>query len=34
VNEATIDCTPDGLMQIDRHLPVLFDPQYQSVRYT
>jgi oxygen-independent coproporphyrinogen-3 oxidase len=29
-----IDCTPDGLMQIDRHLPVFFDPQYVSSRYT
>ncbi len=30
----TIDCTPDGLMQIDRHLPAFFDPQYISDRYT
>jgi oxygen-independent coproporphyrinogen-3 oxidase len=29
-----IDCTPDGLMQIDRHLPAFFDPQYISNRYT
>ena len=26
--------TRDGLMQIDRHLPVFFDPQYISGRYT
>jgi oxygen-independent coproporphyrinogen-3 oxidase len=30
----SIDCTPDGLMQIDRHLPAFFDPQYISSRYT
>jgi oxygen-independent coproporphyrinogen-3 oxidase len=29
-----IDCTPEGLMQIDRHLPAFFDPQYVSSRYT
>ena len=29
-----IDCTRDGLMQIDRHLPAFFDPQYVSNRYT
>jgi oxygen-independent coproporphyrinogen III oxidase len=29
-----VDCTPDGLMQIDRHLPAFFDPQYISSRYT
>jgi oxygen-independent coproporphyrinogen-3 oxidase len=29
-----IDCTSDGLMQIDRHLPAFFDPQYVSSRYT
>jgi oxygen-independent coproporphyrinogen-3 oxidase len=34
VGPDAIDCTPDGLMQIDRHLPVFFDPQYQDVRYT
>ena len=34
VNGDSIDCTPDGLIQIDRHLPVLFDPQYVSSRYT
>jgi oxygen-independent coproporphyrinogen-3 oxidase len=30
----SIDCTPDGLMQIDRHLPAFFDPHYLSARYT
>ncbi len=34
VTGESIDCTPDGLMQIDRHLPVFFDPQYVSSRYT
>ena len=34
VNGESIDCTPDGLMQIDRHLPAFFDPQYISNRYT
>ena len=31
---ASIDTTRDGLMQSDRHLTVLFDPQYISSRYT
>ena len=26
--------TPSGLMQIDRHLPTFFDPQYIGTRYT
>ena len=30
----SIDTTRDGLMQIDRHLPAIFDPQYRSARYT
>jgi len=30
----TITTTRDGLMQIDRHLPAFFDPQYISSRYT
>jgi len=30
----SIDATRDGLMQIDRHLPAFFDPQYVSSRYT
>ncbi len=31
---ASIDCSRDGLIQIDRHLPAFFDPQYISNRYT
>ncbi|MBA4064373.1 MAG: coproporphyrinogen III oxidase [Isosphaera sp.] len=34
VSGESIDCTPDGLIQIDRHLPAFFDPQYISSRYT
>ena len=34
VTGESIDCTRDGLMQIDRHLPAFFDPQYISSRYT
>jgi len=34
VNGESVDCTPDGLIQIDRHLPAFFDPQYVSSRYT
>ncbi len=34
VNGESIDCTPDGLIQIDRFLPAFFDPEYISSRYT
>jgi oxygen-independent coproporphyrinogen-3 oxidase len=34
VTGETVDCTPEGLIQIDRHLPAFFDPQYISSRYT
>ncbi|HEV3385705.1 MAG TPA: coproporphyrinogen-III oxidase family protein [Gemmata sp.] len=34
VHGESIDCTLDGLIQIDRHLTVFFDPQYVSSRYT
>jgi oxygen-independent coproporphyrinogen-3 oxidase len=34
VNGDSIDTTRDGLMQIDRHLPLFFDPQYKGPRYT
>ena len=34
VTGESVDCTPDGLMQIDRHLTAFFDPQYISSRYT
>jgi oxygen-independent coproporphyrinogen III oxidase len=29
-----IETTPAGLLQIDRHLPIFFDPQYKGPRYT
>lgn len=29
-----IQMTPAGLLQVDRHLPNFFDPQYISQRYT
>jgi oxygen-independent coproporphyrinogen III oxidase len=34
VNGESVDCTRDGLIQIDRHLPAFFDPQDVSSRYT
>jgi oxygen-independent coproporphyrinogen-3 oxidase len=34
VGAESIDCTRDGLIQIDRHLPAFFDLQYVSSRYT
>jgi coproporphyrinogen III oxidase-like Fe-S oxidoreductase len=34
LSENNIDTTRDGLMQIDRHLPAIFDPEYRSARYT
>ncbi len=34
VEGESIDCTREGLMQIDRHLTAFFDPQYISNRYT
>lgn len=34
VGETSIDCSRDGLIQIDRHLPNFFDPQYKGPRYT
>jgi oxygen-independent coproporphyrinogen-3 oxidase len=33
VRTNSIDATPDGLIQIDRHLPAFFDPQYRGPRY-
>jgi oxygen-independent coproporphyrinogen-3 oxidase len=30
----TVELTPAGLLQVDRHLPTFFDPQYVSSRYT
>jgi oxygen-independent coproporphyrinogen-3 oxidase len=29
-----VTVTPDGLLQIDRHLPTFFEPQYRGTRYT
>ena len=34
VNGESIDTTREGLLQIDRHLPIFFDLQYVSSRYT
>jgi oxygen-independent coproporphyrinogen-3 oxidase len=34
VSGESVDCTPAGLIQIDRHLPAFFDSQYISSRYT
>jgi coproporphyrinogen III oxidase-like Fe-S oxidoreductase len=34
VSGNNIDTTPAGLLQIDRHLPAFFDPQYKGTRYT
>ena len=34
VNDASVELTPAGFLQIDRHLPVFFDPQFISNRYT
>jgi oxygen-independent coproporphyrinogen-3 oxidase len=34
LNGDRIETTPAGLLQIDRHLPVFFDPQYRGPRYT
>ncbi len=34
VNGDRVETTPAGLLQIDRHLQVFFDPQYVGKRYT
>lgn len=34
VQPATVELTPNGYLQIDRHLPVFFDPEHRSDRYT
>jgi oxygen-independent coproporphyrinogen III oxidase len=34
LTENSVELTRKGLLQIDRHLPVLFDAQYRSARYT
>jgi len=33
-SEHVIELTRAGLLQIDRHLPAFFDPQYRTTRYT
>lgn len=30
----SVTVTPSGLLQIDRHLPTFFDPEYRTSRYT
>ncbi|HLW67022.1 MAG TPA: coproporphyrinogen-III oxidase family protein [Gemmataceae bacterium] len=34
LTENSVELTRKGLLQIDRHLPVFFDAQYRSARYT
>jgi oxygen-independent coproporphyrinogen-3 oxidase len=34
VTPTGVDLTPSGLMQIDRHLPTFFEPEYVAKRYT
>jgi oxygen-independent coproporphyrinogen-3 oxidase len=34
VDEAGVSLTPDGFLQVDRHLPTFFDPRYRNTRYT
>ena len=34
VKPTSIETTPAGLLQIDRHLPTFFDSQYRGTRYT
>jgi oxygen-independent coproporphyrinogen III oxidase len=34
VTDAGVELTPKGFLQIDRHLPTFFDPQYRGTRYT
>jgi len=34
ITDAGVELTRKGLLQIDRHLPVFFDAQYRSARYT
>jgi oxygen-independent coproporphyrinogen-3 oxidase len=29
-----VELTPAGFLQVDRHLPTFFDPQYRGPRYT
>ncbi|MGL6094786.1 MAG: coproporphyrinogen-III oxidase family protein [Fimbriiglobus sp.] len=34
VSPAGVECTPNGLIQIDRHLTAFFEPQHVTDRYT
>lgn len=34
VRPTGVELTPNGYLQIDRHLPVFFDPEHRSDRYT
>ena len=34
IEPGTTATTPAGLMEIDRHLPAFFEPQYRTARYT
>ncbi len=34
IEPGTTTATPAGLLEIDRHLPAFFEPQYRSARYT
>ncbi|MEZ6142862.1 MAG: coproporphyrinogen-III oxidase family protein [Zavarzinella sp.] len=34
VTDTGVELTREGLLQIDRHLPIFFDPQYIGPRYT
>ena len=29
-----VELTPDGFLEVDRHLPVFFEPQFRGARYT
>lgn len=33
VSQTGVEVTSDGLLQIDRHLPTFFDPEYRNSRY-
>ena len=34
VNDAGVDLTRTGLLQVDRLLPTFFEPEYRGIRYT
>jgi hypothetical protein len=29
-----VELTPDGLLEVDRHLPLFFEPEHRGARYT